>query len=127
MTTEVATVEPDADLIEIQEKIIDNKQRILPVVENETIAGVITRTDLLNILVRRSQPLPDETPDPAQEPPHAHTRNIVRFIKERLSADLITNLQQIGEVADKIGCGHMSSEDLSGTCFYTAVMRILTL
>ena len=105
MTTEVATVEPDADLIEIQEKIIDNKQRILPVVENETIAGVITRTDLLNILVRRSQPLPDETPDPAQEPPHAHTRNIVRFMKERLSADLITNLQQIGEVADKIGCG----------------------
>jgi tRNA nucleotidyltransferase (CCA-adding enzyme) len=105
MTTEVATVEPDADLVEIQEKIIDNKQRILPVVENETIAGVITRTDLLNILVRRSQPLPDETPDPAQEPPHAHTRNIVRFMKERLSADLITNLQQIGEVADKIGCG----------------------
>jgi len=105
MTTEVATVEPDADLIEIQEKIIDNKQRILPVMENETIAGVITRTDLLNILVRRSQPLPDETPDPAQEPPHAHTRNIVRFMKERFSADLITNLQQIGEVADKIGCG----------------------
>ena len=105
MTTEVATVEPDADLIEIQEKIIDNKQRILPVVENETIAGVITRTDLLNILVRRSQPLPDEAPNPAQEPPHAHTRNIVRFMKERLSADLITNLQQIGEVADEIGCG----------------------
>jgi tRNA nucleotidyltransferase (CCA-adding enzyme) len=105
MTTEVATVEPDADLIEIQEKIIDNKQRILPVVENETIAGVITRTDLLNILVRRSQPLPDEAPNPAQEPPHAHTRNIVRFMKERLPADLITNLQQIGEVADEIGCG----------------------
>jgi tRNA nucleotidyltransferase (CCA-adding enzyme) len=105
MTTEVATVEPDADLIEIQKKIIDNKQRILPVVENETIAGVITRTDLLNILVRRSQPLPDEAPDPAQEPPHAHTRNIVRFMKERLSADLIMNLQQIGEVADEIGCG----------------------
>jgi tRNA nucleotidyltransferase (CCA-adding enzyme) len=105
MTTEVATVEPDADLIEIQEKIIDNKQRILPVVENETITGVITRTDLLNILVRRSQPLPEEAPNPAQEPPHAHTRNIVRFMKERLSADLISNLQQIGKVADEIGCG----------------------
>jgi tRNA nucleotidyltransferase (CCA-adding enzyme) len=105
MTTEVATVEPDADLIEIQKKIIDNKQRILPVVENKTIAGVITRTDLLNILVRRSQPLPDEDLDPAKEPPHAHTRNIIRFMKERLSADLIRNLQQIGEVADEIGAG----------------------
>ena len=36
MTTEVATVQPDADLLEIQEKIIDNKQRILPVMENAT-------------------------------------------------------------------------------------------
>ena len=105
MTTEVATVGPDADLIEIQKKIIDNKQRILPVVEDETIAGVITRTDLLNILVRRSQPLADEGPNPAKEPPHAHTRNVIRFMKERLSADLIRNLQQIGEVADEIGSG----------------------
>ena len=105
MTTEVATVGPDADLTEIQKKIIDNKQRILPVVEGETIAGVITRTDLLNILVRRSQPLADEAPDPGKEPPHAHTRNVIRFMKERLSADLIRNLQQIGEVADEIGLG----------------------
>ena len=105
MTTEVASVQPDADLVEIQKKIIDNKQRILPVVQNETIAGVITRTDLLNILVRRSAPIPDEAPDPGKEPPHAHTRNVVRFMRERLSADLIQNLQQIGEVADKIGSG----------------------
>ena len=105
MTTEVATVQPDADLIEIQKKIIDNKQRILPVVENKTITGVITRTDLLNILVRRSQPLADEAPDPAKEPPHAHTRNVIRFMKERLSAAMIKNLQQIGDVADEIGSG----------------------
>jgi tRNA nucleotidyltransferase (CCA-adding enzyme) len=74
-------------------------------VDKDTIVGVITRTDLLNILVRRSQPLPDEGPDPAREPPHAHTRNIVRFMKERLSADLIRTLQQIGEAADEIGAG----------------------
>jgi len=105
MTTEVATVQPEADLIEVQKKIIDNKQRILPVVENETVAGVITRTDLLNILVRRSQSLPDEAPDPAKEPPHARTRNIVRFMKERIAGDLIKYLQQIGEVADELGSG----------------------
>ena len=105
MTTEVATVQPDADLIEIQEKIIDNKQRILPVVDHNTIAGVITRTDLLNILVRHSQPVPDEATDPAREPPHAHTRNVIRFMKERLSASLVRNLQQIGEVADELGSG----------------------
>ena len=105
MTTEVATVRPEAGLDEIQEKIIDNKQRILPVMEKGTIAGVITRTDLLNILVRQSQPSPDISPDPLKEPAHARTRNVVRFMKERLSAELIKILQQIGAVADDIGCG----------------------
>jgi tRNA nucleotidyltransferase (CCA-adding enzyme) len=105
MTTEVATVQLDADLTEIQKKIIDNKQRILPVMEKNRIAGVITRTDLLNILVRRSQPVPEDTLDPTKAPPHAHTRNVIRFMKERLSSGLIKNLQQIGEVADEIGFG----------------------
>jgi len=105
MTTEVATVGPDADLLEIQEKIIDNKQRILPVMKNSSIAGVITRTDLLNILVRQSQSKLEIAADSFKEPAPAHTRNIVRFMKERLSSELIKILRQIGEVADEIGYG----------------------
>ncbi len=104
MTTEVATVGPDADLPEIQEKIIDNKQRILPVMQGATIIGVITRTDLLNILVGQSEPKSEISPDPLKGSAHARTRNVVRFMKERLSADLIKRLQQIGEVAQDIGC-----------------------
>jgi len=104
MTTEVATVGPDADLLEIQEKIIDHKQRILPVMQGANIIGVITRTDLLNILVGQSEVKSDISPDPFKGSAHARTRNVVRFMKERLSADLIKRLQQIGEVADDIGC-----------------------
>jgi tRNA nucleotidyltransferase (CCA-adding enzyme) len=105
MTTEVATVDPDAELLEIQEKIIDNKQRILPVIKNSTIAGVITRTDLLNILVRQSQKQLASGTDFLKEPAPAHTRNVLRFMKERLSSELINILRQIGEVADEIGYG----------------------
>jgi tRNA nucleotidyltransferase (CCA-adding enzyme) len=105
MNTEVATVGPEADLLEIQEKIIENKQRILPVMENEAIIGVITRTDLLNVLVRQSQMKSDGSPDSFQEPSPAHTRNVLRFMKERLSIELIKILKQIGEVADGIGYG----------------------
>ncbi len=105
MTSEVATVGPEADLLEIQEKIIDNKQRILPVMENSTITGVITRTDLLNILVRQSQPKSDGSLDSFKEPAPAHTRNVLRFMKERLPSDLIKILKQIGEVSDEIGYG----------------------
>ena len=92
MTTEVATVGPNADLQEIQEKIIDNKQRILPVMQGATIIGVITRTDLLNILVGQSQLKSDISLDPLKGSAHARTRNVVRFMKERLSADLIQRL-----------------------------------
>jgi tRNA nucleotidyltransferase (CCA-adding enzyme) len=105
MTTEIATVDPQADLLEIQEKIIDNKQRILPVMENSAIIGVITRTDLLNILVRQSQPGSDGPRDSFKEPAPAHTRNVLRFMKERLPSSLIRNLRQIGSVADELGYG----------------------
>ena len=105
MTTEVATVEPDADLSEIQEKIIENKQRVLPVVQNTDILGVITRTDLLNVLVRQSKKYPDGFPDPLKEPSHARLRNVVKLLKERLSARLFNRLKTIGEVADGLGYG----------------------
>jgi tRNA nucleotidyltransferase (CCA-adding enzyme) len=105
MTTDVATVDLDADLFEIQEKIIENKQRILPVMNNGKIAGVITRTDLLNILVRQTKQPADIHPDPLKQPIHARTRNVSKFMQERLSDQLVDILKRIGEVADDIGCG----------------------
>ncbi len=105
MTTELATVEPDADLNEVQEKIIENKQRVLPVIDNSIIAGVITRTDLLNILVRQSKKDSTGLPDPLREPTHAQTRNVVKFLTERLSRRLLNILKTIGEVADECGYG----------------------
>ncbi len=103
MTTELASVEPDAELLEIQEKIIENKQRVLPVIDNGIITGVITRTDLLNSLVRQSRHTDAPLPDPAKEPGHARTRNILKFMKERLSRRIVDILKAIGEKADEIG------------------------
>jgi len=84
MTTELVSVGPDAELVEIQEKIIENKQRILPVIDNGIITGVITRTDLLNILVGQSQLVSSNSTDPFKEPVHVRTRNVLKFMKERL-------------------------------------------
>ena len=102
MSTELATVKPDAELHEIQEKIIENKQRVLPVIENGIIKGVITRTDLLNILVRQSHKRILDGPDPLKDPTHARTRNIVKFMKERLTARIMNILETIGEKAKEI-------------------------
>ena len=103
MTTELGSVEPDAELLEIQEKIIENKQRVLPVIDNGVIVGVITRTDLLNSLVLQSRHTDSPLPDPAKEPGHARTRNIIKFMKERLSRRIVDILKTIGEKADEIG------------------------
>ncbi|MGB5991823.1 MAG: CBS domain-containing protein, partial [Desulfobacterales bacterium] len=103
MTTEMASVESDSELAEIQEKIIENKQRILPVVEKDIISGVITRTDLLNILVRQSRHTGSDSPDVLKEHLHARTRNILKFMKERLTPRIIDVLKTIGEKAKEIG------------------------
>ena len=105
MTTEVATVNPEADLLEIQDKIIEHKQRVLPVVDDDKITGVITRTDLLNTLVRQTQQPADISANLLTEPMHARTRNVTKFMKERLSSRVVGILRQMGEVADQIGFG----------------------
>jgi len=103
MTTELAVTKPEAELPEIQKKIIENKQRVLPVIDNGVIKGVITRTDLLNTLARQSQFKTIEHPDLIKEPGQARTRNITKFMKERLSRRIIDILKSIGAKAEKIG------------------------
>ncbi|MBW2406627.1 MAG: CBS domain-containing protein [Deltaproteobacteria bacterium] len=105
MTTDMASVESDSELSEIQEKIIENKQRILPVVEKDIILGVITRTDLLNILVRQSRQTDSDSTDVLKGLVHVRTRNILKFMKERLTPRIINILKTIGEKAEELGYG----------------------
>jgi tRNA nucleotidyltransferase (CCA-adding enzyme) len=102
MTTEIATVSPDADLAEIQDKIIELKQRVLPVIAGNKIAGVITRTDLLNVLVQQTQLTRGNTPDPHKTPLAGRVRNISNFMQERLADRLMDTLQRVGSVADDL-------------------------
>jgi len=105
MTTELASVGPEADLREIQKKIIESKQRILPVIQEERIAGVITRTDLLNILVGQGRPESAATTEPLRDSFLPRTRNVTKFMQERLPRRLMDILREIGEVASSLNCG----------------------
>jgi tRNA nucleotidyltransferase (CCA-adding enzyme) len=103
MSSEIAEVSPEADLFEVQDKIIEHKQRILPVIENDTIIGVITRTDLLNILVRQSHLTRNGSPDPFKHAMQGRTRNVANFLKERFSGWINQTLVHIGVIAEKLG------------------------
>ena len=105
MTTDAASVGPEADLQEIQKKIIENKQRILPVIQEGRIAGVITRTDLLNVLVGHGRPEAGASLEPLRDSFLPRTRNVTKFMQERLSRRLMGILRQIGEVASSLTCG----------------------
>jgi len=102
MTIEFSTVDPNASLKEVQERIIEEKLRILPVVEEGKVLGVITRTDLLNILV--GGPV---IPDFLYESRHANhflrKKNMAAMLKERLPRRVIKLLKAFGNVADMMG------------------------
>jgi len=100
MTTEFATLPPSATLGEIQELIIENRQRIIPVVEGDEIKGVITRTDLLNLLVNDPAHLPRNLVA-EQQPSTERHRNLQNLMVEQLTRPLIVLLRTIGEVAQQ--------------------------
>ncbi|MBI5895487.1 MAG: CBS domain-containing protein, partial [Desulfobacterales bacterium] len=105
MSTEWVTATPDASLLEVQEKIIGNKQRILPIMESDKIVGVITRTDLLTILVQQSQFTSNPSPDLFTPAAQKRTRNVSNFMHERLSDRVIDTLRRVGKVASDLGYG----------------------
>ncbi len=99
---EFSTVGPDTPLKEVQDLIIQHKLRILPVVADQKVVGVITRTDLLSILV--GEPV---IPDFLYESKHAahfrKQRNMAPILEERMPGRVNRILADIGEVADRFG------------------------
>ncbi|HHS49282.1 MAG TPA: CBS domain-containing protein, partial [Desulfurella acetivorans] len=61
MVTDFYTVSEDVPLSKIKTIIIDQKQRIIPVVRNEKVVGVLTRTNILNLINQTEQKLMHKT------------------------------------------------------------------
>jgi len=102
MHIEFSTVHPDAPLKEVQEIIIRGKLRILPVVENGRASGVITRTDLLHILVG-SPVIQEFLHDPKKGDHIVRKKSMAGIMKERLPSDLVKLLKEFGYIADTLG------------------------
>lgn len=100
MTTEFASLPPSATLADIQELIIEHRQRFIPIVDNNELIGVITRTDLFNLLVNNPAYLPS-LGTTQSEPSIERNRNLTNLLTQSLSREMIVLLQKIGEVAGK--------------------------
>ena len=102
MNIEFSTVSPDALLGEVQDLIIKNKLRILPVLEDDNVLGVITRTDLLNILVG-GPVVPDFLYDSSHASQFLRKKNMAALLKERFPRRVIRLFKEFGNVADMLG------------------------
>jgi tRNA nucleotidyltransferase (CCA-adding enzyme) len=103
MTTEIDEVHPGAGLAEIQEKIINNKQRLLPVTEDGRVIGVITRTDLLNTLVSKSRGVPDLAETGIDKGQPIREKSVSKKLTERLPEEVIGLLRRVGDIAHSMG------------------------
>jgi tRNA nucleotidyltransferase (CCA-adding enzyme) len=99
MTSEFTVVGPDADIFEIQEKIIESNQRVLPVMEQDEMIGVITRTDLLSIMFQESHEKLLQPHDPLKDTLAPRTKRVNGFMRERLPRSIYDLLVRIGQSA----------------------------
>ncbi|MBI5234937.1 MAG: CBS domain-containing protein [Deltaproteobacteria bacterium] len=95
MTTECETVGWRASIDEIRERIASRGARLLPVIKDGLVAGVITRTDLLKLL--------EEELNKADGGKGARPRNMRGIMRERLPEWVIDILEDAGRAADELG------------------------
>lgn len=98
MLSDFNRVTADADLNQVMDVVIGKRQRFVPVLDGLEIIGVITRTDLVNLLVEQSARIPEALlPDPKRD------RNIRPVMRTRLAGSIIALLEQAGQLAHDMG------------------------
>lgn len=119
MNSEFSAVGPEADFNEIKNILVDRKQRVLPVVEGGRAVGVITRTDLLQVLAWVDG---DQAADPVQSPGRvdSNRRNVGALMREKMTPDLMRFLKELGHLADTMGAGLYAV----GGCVRDLIMRV---
>jgi len=102
MNSEAGFVSSDADVAQIEQRIIDEKQRILPVIDNARIKGVITRTDLLNYLVQHNKILKKHDTELGIKR-NTKKRHIENILTQRLDKRITELLHNIGKIGHELG------------------------
>ncbi len=103
MNPEVHTVAPTATLLDIQKYLVEYQQRILAVLADNRLVGVITRRDLLNYLVNDSSNMPRALHEDLPTTNATRRKNISAILAEQLPRDIIELLRKVGELAAEMG------------------------
>jgi tRNA nucleotidyltransferase (CCA-adding enzyme) len=101
-TTDALTVEENSPIREIEEVMVEQNQRFMPVIREENIVGAITRTDLLRVLyeefLRRRQIDKEDMTERS-----IARRNLASWLKDKYPEEVYEILKTSGKTADRMG------------------------
>ena len=98
MITDFSTLNTKDDIYKVMEVIIGQRQRLIPIVEEHKVIGVVTRTDLINNIIQEPARIPESLlPEKKRE------RNIKKIIRDRLPNSIYNLLQKCGELSRDMG------------------------
>lgn len=103
MSSDVEVLSLNATLADIQELIIEHRQRLIPIIHDRELKGIITRTDLLNRLVNDPSNLPKNLLHESEYPSLERSRNLTELMANLLDKQMLVLLRTIGEIADQYG------------------------
>jgi len=91
---------------EVQQQMVERNQRIVPVLDHETVIGIFSRTDLLRAMHQESNQEAAPVATPAQATPTTssplRTWNVGHLLKNRLPTRLFSLIEQVEQLADRL-------------------------
>lgn len=103
-TTDAYTAEEDTPIMEIEKNMVELNQRFVPILKDDKVIGVITRTDILRNLyeelIRKFK-----LSQPKEETSEEVKRNVANLIQEFFPEEVYKILLTAGEIADELEFG----------------------
>ncbi|AJE03269.1 A-adding tRNA nucleotidyltransferase [Geobacter pickeringii] len=102
MHTEYLCAEPSTPIAALQEYIVVQHRRLVPVFEKERLVGVITRTDLLRYMYAGLQRTAEAVYDLARDNLPVRRREVLHLMNKSLPARVVSLLRDLGRVGDEL-------------------------
>ncbi|MDR2604938.1 MAG: CBS domain-containing protein [Desulfovibrio sp.] len=99
MQRNIVALTPDSGLYEAVDIILTQRQRLVPVLRNDAVVGVLTRTDVIRLLVDDSLRIPEGAPLAREH----RESSIAQMLEERLPGEIFALLRKAGSLGDKLG------------------------
>jgi tRNA nucleotidyltransferase (CCA-adding enzyme) len=102
MHTEFMRADLTTPLADIQEYIVGRERRLLPVFDNDRLAGVVTRTDLMRVMYSGFRGGSDGVYDIARDDIPVRRRHMDAAMQKHLTRSIYAYLKELGETGDNL-------------------------